>query len=60
MLQSNINWSFLVYHVTPSMENCPSAVQRTVRCKNAAVYAHGSVATGRASLAREKHAEVGL
>jgi len=42
------------------MENCPSAVQRTVHCKNTVVYVHGSVATGRASLAREKHAEVGL
>jgi len=31
-----------------------------VHCKNAAVYAHGSVATGRASLAKEKRAEVGL
>jgi hypothetical protein len=42
------------------MENCPSAVGRTVHCNNAAVYFPGSVATGRASLAREKYAEVGL
>jgi hypothetical protein len=42
------------------MENCPSAAERTVHCNNAAVYAHGSVVTGRASLAREKYVEVGL
>jgi hypothetical protein len=60
MLHSDISWSFLVYHVTPSTENCPSAAERTVHCNNAAVYAHGSIATGRASLAREKYAEVGL
>jgi len=46
--------------VTPSLENCPSAVERTVHCNNAAVYVPGSVATGRASLAREKYAEVSL
>jgi len=60
MLHSDMSWSFLVYHVTPSMENCPPAAERTVHCNNAAVCAQGSVATGRASLAREKCAEVGL
>jgi hypothetical protein len=60
MLQSDISWSFLVYHVTPSMENCPTAVERTVHCNNAAVYAHGSVATGRASSASKKYTEMGL
>jgi hypothetical protein len=54
MLQSEIIWSFLVYHVTLSMENCSSAVYRTVHCNNAAVCAHGSVTIGRASLASEK------
>jgi hypothetical protein len=60
MLHSDISWRFLVYHVTLSMENCPSATERTVHCNNAAVYANGSVATGRASLVRQKYAEVGL
>jgi len=55
MLHYDISWSFLVYHVNPSTENCPSAADRTVQCNNAAVYAYG-----RASLAREKYAEVGL